>query len=743
VTNETSPPVRFLRELRRRRVFRTAGLYVVGAWLVMQAADVFFPGWGLADSAINILLFAAILGFPLALVFGWFYDITTHGIVRTQGRNDDDGATHMPLRGPDYLVLGALLLIAGAIVYNATRDILETPRLAQTNDDAMEALLPIDSLANSIAVLPFANISNEPENEVFCDGISEEILLKLGAFADLHVIGRTSSFAFKGSDYRIPRIAALLGVRYLLQGSVRKYGDQLRISAQLVDDSGEQKWSDSYDRTLQNIFAIQTEIADVVAETVAPQISPDHAGEYEPGIAAYEHFLSGRDLLHKRDFRAVEEFRLALELDPDFAEVHAEYAIALMIGMPDREGLEMADRLIERALTLQPGLPRAMAARGLWYQQKTPPDREASEAILLDVLERSPNMVDALNWMGNAVRNQGRDEEADVYSDRAASLDPFHGAIAVNRAMRYARDGDLARAEKTLIRFTEIPNPAPFTFVALENLYWNSGQLVKMNELSKRQALKGLHHYYGLTFNYAPLGNWPLADYWARRNTRDFPKHGISKWSSSFTPFWQGQYAESARDMERTIADHGIDIKSEPPMIAGFYAQVLAYNREYEEALAVFQAVLGETPSARHTDYYDINMLHAFAWTYDRLGYAEKAMAILDSVDALLAIHTPAGNAESSIHYEWATNALLRGDPDLALDRLEQAVANGYRSYNIDRHDPHWETMQDNPRYQALMAEVMADVDRQRAIVEQSDSEEDFIAVLDAVQAAQQPEPSN
>jgi TolB-like protein len=121
---------------------------------------------------------------------------------------------------------------------------------------------------NSIAVLPFANVSNDPDNEAFCDGISEEILHKLAEFGDLHVIGRTSSFAFKGSDYRIPRISALLGVRYLLQGSVRKVGDRLRISAQLVDDSGAQRWSEAFDRRLEDVFAIQTEIADFVATTV-------------------------------------------------------------------------------------------------------------------------------------------------------------------------------------------------------------------------------------------------------------------------------------------------------------------------------------------------------------------------------------------------------------------------------------------------------------------------------------------
>ena len=386
------------KELRRRRVFRTAAVYVVGAWLVMQVADVLFPGWGLPDSAINVLFFAAIVGFPLAVVFGWFFDVTIHGIVRTPSLDEEGSDTPISLQRSDYLVLGALVLIAGLIVYDATTDIVETPRVEPAPEVA-EAEVPEEERPdNSIAVLPFANVSADPDNEYFCDGISEEILHKLAVFDDLHVIGRQSSFAFKGSDYSIPKIAGLLGVQYLLQGSVRKYEDQLRITAQLVNDAGEQVWSRAFDRRLEDIFTIQTEIADVVATTVVPQIVPGHGPAYEPDLTAYHHYLAGREYVHERNIpEAQRELAKAIEIDPGFAEAHAEYAVAKLMFLHDPDDKAKGLEAIDRAFQLQPGLVRAKAAEGLYLIGNQPPDYERAEAILREVLAEDPAMSDAYN----------------------------------------------------------------------------------------------------------------------------------------------------------------------------------------------------------------------------------------------------------------------------------------------------------------------------------------------------------
>ena len=219
------PVVRFIRELRRRRVFRTGALYVVGAWLTLQVADVLFPGFGIPDAAIQVLVWTAVLGFPVALVFGWMFDVGPSGIRRTPPAEGEVEPATLTLRGSDYLILAAFAAVAIVLVFNAARDVLTVP----ADEVVMAQVAPIDvdapaqKLENSIAVLPFTNISEDPANEYFCDGISEEILNTLACFQGLNVIGRISSSAFKGSEYRIPAITALLGVRHVLQGSVRKY----------------------------------------------------------------------------------------------------------------------------------------------------------------------------------------------------------------------------------------------------------------------------------------------------------------------------------------------------------------------------------------------------------------------------------------------------------------------------------------------------------------------------------------
>ena len=215
----------FLKELRRRRVFRTAALYVVGAWLVMQGADVLFPAWGIPDRAINFLLIAAVLGFPVALVFGWLYDIGSDGIRRTKPADAVDSSVVLKLRTSDYMILVAFTVVAGVILYNTTIKVLDEPLEPES---IVEVATKIE---NSIAVLPFANMSADPDNEYFADGISDEILHRLGEFADLHVIARTSSFAFKDSGFDVPKLTDLLRVHYLLTGSVRRDGDELRILA--------------------------------------------------------------------------------------------------------------------------------------------------------------------------------------------------------------------------------------------------------------------------------------------------------------------------------------------------------------------------------------------------------------------------------------------------------------------------------------------------------------------------------
>jgi tetratricopeptide (TPR) repeat protein len=236
-------------------------------------------------------------------------------------------------------------------------------------------------------------------------------------------------------------------VSYVLQGSVRKAGNRLRISAQLLDHTGRQLWTETFDRELANVFDIQEEIAQAVATTAASRVVSRPAAGYHPNLEAYDRYLAGRELLHRRELvSALEELQRAIDLDPAFAEAHAEWAIARLIGDPSAEDLDAGRAAIERALALQPKLLRALAARGFLLLASRPPDPKGAETILRGVLEQDPNMSDALNWLANSLQAQGRRDDALEVLERGARIDPLHPAIAGNLADQLWQRGKVEQA---------------------------------------------------------------------------------------------------------------------------------------------------------------------------------------------------------------------------------------------------------------------------------------------------------
>lgn len=718
---------RFVHELRRRRTFRTGGLYIVGAWLVMQAGDVFFPAWGLPDAALNGLLISAVLGFPLALVFGWFYDITADGVVRTPPADAGAEPAALQLKRRDYLLLAALGVIGASIVYGGVQNIRGASRVA----DAVEAFDPDQpaALEHSIAVLPFANTSAAPDDEAFCDGISEEIIHKLSEYGELHVIARTSSFSFKGSDFRVPRIAALLGVRYLLQGSVRRAGNELRILASLVDETGAQLWSASYDRTLASVFAIQSEIADVVANTIVPKIVPRQVARYQPDIEAYKQYLIGRDLLSRRDRNAYKAFAKAAELDPAFADAHADLAISQLLN--DRVDVDRAASALEAALALQPDLPRAIAARGLLAWRQTPPDNAAAERYYREALARDPNMVDAMIWLSIALDDQGKHVEADRVTQRAARIDPLHPSITTGIAQRYAWQGESVLAEQSLLRLLEMPNPPRFTYYLLRQLYANTGELVKHAAVSKQEALTGRHVYFGLARIYALFGRWDDTQYWLQLSQEDFPEHQFAPMYPALVPYWQGRYADAVEVVRANVpaADR---LHPLGQMHIGIHK---ALAGDAAGAIATLEPLLGQQKRI-YQDMQEHNGFHALAWAYQQVGRREDAREILTQFERGLADYEARGLVpQSGELYSAARNALLAGDKATALDRLQRAVEAGWRWYPIERHDPRWAPLHGHPRYEALMQRVLADVERQRIELERIEADSDFLQQFHSVRA--------
>jgi TolB-like protein len=298
-----------IKELKRRNVIRVAIAYIFAAWLLLQVADVVINNIGAPGWVFQAILLLVALGFPFALIFAWAFELTPEGIKKERHVERAESVTHITGRKLDFIIIGVL---AVALTFFAVDKYILTP------DSASEIVGQ-----QSIAVLPFVNMSSDPEQEYFSDGLSEEILNLLAKVPDLIVIGRTSSFAFKGKNEDLRGIGQALNVKTVLEGSVRKSGDRVRITAQLIDVSnGAHLWSESYDRTLTDIFAVQDSVASEIlaALQIHVGVAPTR-GRPTESTEAYAQFLKAKAAMNRWEATNAEEFLLqAVELDPEFAE---------------------------------------------------------------------------------------------------------------------------------------------------------------------------------------------------------------------------------------------------------------------------------------------------------------------------------------------------------------------------------------------------------------------------------------
>jgi TolB-like protein/Flp pilus assembly protein TadD len=467
-----------LSELRRRNVFRVAALYLVACWVLLQVAELLFGALDVPPWSLRLLLGLLLLGLPLALIFAWVYELTPEGVKREHEVERNASITRETGRKINVLIVGLLIVAIGLLAWGqlgtrkdraATSPETDTPAVAQPA--AATQAPPVSAL--SIAVLPFVNMSDDRSNEYFSDGLTEELLNLLARIPELKVIARTSSFAYKGKEAKISDIARELQVAHVLEGSVRKSGDRVRITAQLIRTSDSTHlWSQSYDRTVQDIFAVQDEIAGQVVDSLKVRLlGADHKPVQAGGTndaRAYEAYLRGRYELNKGESQeylraALGAFDEALALDPSFAQAHASRSSVLQAltrnaYLPFAEGFAQARAAAERAVELAPDTSDAYAALGRlaigadW-------DWQESEAALHRALELNPSNAAAHITLANLLSGLGRTSEALAAARQAVSVDPL--ALAGIQTLAFvsydARKYDEAR---TLARQVATLDPA-------------------------------------------------------------------------------------------------------------------------------------------------------------------------------------------------------------------------------------------------------------------------------------------
>lgn len=430
----SSPSFSFERlwsELRRRRVIRVVVVYVIVGWVVIEVASTVLPPMGLPNWALKLVIVLVALGFPIAVAMAWLFDLGPRGVERTRADPQAPATTHVPV---------------------AESAVASSPAATVAAATIPQASAKSDADRRTIAVLPFVNMSGDPDNEYFSDGISEEILNLLCKLPQLKVASRTSSFAFKGKETSIPAVATELNVGTVLEGSVRRAGNQVRITAQLIDATSDTHlWSETYDREMKDVFAIQDDIAHSIVKALQVKLTPmerralQNVATSEP--EAYDYYLRGRSYMYsmaRRDYEhAINMYEQAIAVDSKYALAYAgmadAYSMLYRYAEASADNVARANRASEQALALDFDSAEAHASRGLALfisEQYPAAQKEFDAAIALN-----PNLFEPYYYHGLACSCEGNYEKAiDLYL-KAMQVNPADYQTPVFLAQVYASLG--------------------------------------------------------------------------------------------------------------------------------------------------------------------------------------------------------------------------------------------------------------------------------------------------------------
>jgi len=505
----------FFTELKRRNVIRMAGLYLVGAWLLVQVSGTVLPMFGAPDWLPRSVVILLAIGFLPALIFSWVFELTPQGLKRDEDVSPEESIAPQTARRMNRMIIAVLLVALGYFVFDK---FVMTPRRESALVAARSSAEPKSAAnAKSVAVLAFANLSDDKGSEYFSDGISEELLTVLQKIPGLHVAARTSAFSFKGKNATAQEIGGKLGVAHLVEGSVRKAGDVVRIAARLTQaNTGEEQWSENYTRNLKDVFAVQTEIAQTIVEQLRGQLTggatnPITKAEIQAevraavkggtkSVEAHESYLQGRFFINRHSEKETDQARVAyqraVELDPKFAlawaglaQAHIWYCNFATEGGQKgfNDHLTAAREAVERALILEPDLPEALSARSL-IETNFDYNWKGAAETLRKALALAPQDPALLMQAGNLAAARGEKTQSLEFDRRAVALDPVNALAREYLASALSVTGKQEEARAEYARAIELNPSAPNSYAGAGLTYLLEGKFEEAAVAAQKDA---------------------------------------------------------------------------------------------------------------------------------------------------------------------------------------------------------------------------------------------------------------
>jgi TolB-like protein len=703
----------FIEELRRRNVFRIAVAYLVTAWVTLQLADIVLESMDAPNWVIQAFMLALGLGFPLALIFAWAFEMTPEGIKKEK---DVDRSQSITRQTGQKLNRSIIVVLALAVVLLLFDRFMPQSESKEALSEPETVLAVPEEKAKSIAVLPFVNMSSDTEQEYFSDGISEEILNSLSRVKELKVAGRTSSFAFKGKNQDLRHIGKTLGVEHILEGSVRKSGSTVRITAQLIQvEDGFHLWSDTYDRELTDVFAIQDEIATAILVQLKAHLLEDATQAVvttaRTNSEVYDLYLLARQRMYERMQKPLESatqlLDRAIEIDPQYAPAYAQRGIATLLladnsygDIPKAQAESQSKLFLDQALRLDPELAEAWAGLGLYHYDR-PTETARGIESLKKALAINPNLVDASNWLQNAYIGTNRSADALAVLEDMLHRDPLYKPGFANLVFLYGQLGQLDKAV-ALVERTRPFIPTDPTMLLVDSIIsFRRGQVAEgLTHAKAALAVQPNDRVFRVFYSFGleeTQQNQLLAD----EGYRGWKVQGLNRLGR----------VEEASILSERFADEGDLLTLFSFLNSNDRSDdLISYLEERWPDLQKFEV---DFPSNGFFGYREMTQI---ALAYRRAGrqehFSDAMIRIRNTHDAL--IEQGIANADFWIN-EAAYYALANNTAE-ALRHLAAAIDEGFiASTRITDDLPFFSELEGDPEYEAIQARMVEHLNAERA----------------------------